>query len=90
MDPDEIVVNDGDDEDHPHFEDALKAALAAAPACHQEAVKRYNERTKEFEAIGLDPSLIDARDILWEVYADSDEEKADEAFGDGDPSEWTW
>lgn len=77
-----------DEDDHVHFEEALKALMATPVGA--EAAKRYEEQVKAFKEAGLDESLIDARDILWETYADSAEEKADEEFGDGDPSQWTW
>lgn len=84
MDPE-----DKEHEDHPHFEDALKAALEATSIYH-EASKRFDEQAEAYESVGLDVAFIDVQELLNEVASDAEQEKADEEFGDGDPSQWTW
>lgn len=60
---------------------------------YQQKVKEAKEAALQMESQGIIVDyrdLLDAKDILFEYSQLADGEQADDAFGDGDPSQWTY
>jgi hypothetical protein len=60
---------------------------------YQQKVREAKESAAYFKSQGIEVDyrdLLDAKDILYEYNRLSAEEAAEDAAGDGDPSQWTY
>jgi len=57
--------------------------------CYAAMTAAFEEQYEKLKKIGMEDCL-EAKEFMWDFYADRDKENMDEASSDGDPSQWTY